>query len=115
MRFPRTLFALARASKMRSRAVALALSLASPLTYVALARADGDSQRDRLDRIAYELSRLEEQAAEAGKQSAGSARVRFRFDWLAHDLALVRRGIEDHLDAQRQPRPAPPLRGDYRQ
>jgi RAQPRD family integrative conjugative element protein len=43
-----------------------------------------------------------------------NGRVRFRFDWLGRDLALVRRGIEDHADAPRQPRPVPALRGDYR-
>jgi len=78
------------------------------------ARADEDSQREILARIAYELTRLEQVAAEGGRQQEANARTRFRFDWLARDLSLVRRGIEDHVDAPRQPRPVPVLRGDYR-
>ena len=53
-------------------------------------------------------------ATDGSKQQETNARLRFRFDWLARDLSLVRRGIEDHLDAPRQPRPVPALRGDYR-
>jgi RAQPRD family integrative conjugative element protein len=41
--------------------------------------------------------------------------VRFRYEWLKRDLQMMRQGIEQHLDAPRQPRPVPPLRGDYRQ
>ena len=78
------------------------------------AHADEDAQREALARIAYELGRLEQLAAEAQRQQDANARVRFRFDWLGRDLALVRRGIEDHADAPRQPRPVPVLRGDYR-
>ncbi len=79
------------------------------------ARADEDAQRESLARIAYELSRLEQMSADAGKQQESRSRTRFRYDWLGRDLSLVRRGIEDHLDAPRQPRPVPALRGDYRQ
>lgn len=90
--------------------MALAMALAMPA-----AHADEDAQHETLARIAYELSRLEQLTAEAQKQQEPNTRVRFRFDWLGRDLALVRRGIEDHQDAPRQPRPVPPLRGDYRQ
>ena len=85
------------------------LTLAHPPT-----RADEDAQREALARIAYELSRLEQLAADGSKQQEANARTRFRFDWLGRDLALIRRGIEDHADAPRQPRPVPVLRGDYR-
>lgn len=78
------------------------------------AHADEDAQQEALARIAHELSRLEQLAAEAQRQQGVNARVRFRFDWLGRDLVLVRRGIEDHADAPRQPRPVPVLRGDYR-
>jgi RAQPRD family integrative conjugative element protein len=78
------------------------------------ARADEDAQRETLARIAYELSRLEQLAADGARQQEAGSRTRFRFDWLARDLSLVRRGIEDHADAPRQPRAVPPLRGDYR-
>jgi RAQPRD family integrative conjugative element protein len=97
-------------------AVLTTLAVAAAAAFVARpAHADEDAQREALARIAYELARLEQLAADAAKQQEASARTRFRFDWLSRDLALVRRGIEDHNDAPRQPRPVPALRGDYRQ
>ncbi|MBW8827834.1 MAG: conjugal transfer protein [Burkholderiales bacterium] len=96
------------------RAVALGSVGAALLLCGPASRADEDSQRESLARIAYELSRLEQLAAEGSKQQEANTRTRFRFDWLARDLALIRRGIEDHGDAPRQPRPVPALRGDYR-
>ena len=103
---------------VRRRAIAARL-FASAMACAAMlltgsASADEDAQREALARIAYELGRLEQLAAEAQRQQDVNARVRFRFDWLGRDLALVRRGIEDHADAPRQPRPVPILRGDYR-
>ena len=98
-----------------SRALALGVVATVMLTLVhPPARADEDAQREALARIAYELSRLEQLAADGSKQQEANARTRFRFDWLGRDLALIRRGIEDHVDAPRQPRPVPVLRGDYR-
>jgi len=78
------------------------------------ARADADSEREALARIAQELQRLQAQVAQAAKEADTSARVTFRYDWLQKDLELVQRGVTDHLDAPRQPRPVPPLAGDYR-
>jgi RAQPRD family integrative conjugative element protein len=78
------------------------------------ARADTDSERESLARIAQELQRLQDQVAQAAKAADTSARVKFRYDWLEKDLELVLRGVTDHLDAPRQPRPVPPLAGDYR-
>jgi RAQPRD family integrative conjugative element protein len=98
-----------RASRLASQAVVCLCALG-----MGSARADEDAQREALARIAYELTRLEQLVAEAQRQQEANTRVRFRFDWLGRDLALVRRGIEDHADAPRQPRPVPPLRGDYR-
>jgi len=100
----------------RVKRVAALSALAASLMVLcgSAARADEDAQRETLARIAYELSRLEQLAAEGSKQQETDARTRFRFDWLGRDLALVRRGIEDHVDAPRQPRPVPALRGDYR-
>lgn len=95
------------------RVLATALSCAC-IAFAGNARADEDAQREALARIAHELARLEQLTAEAQRQQDVSGRVRFRFDWLGRDLALVRRGIEDHADAPRQPRPVPVLRGDYR-
>lgn len=93
--------------------VALTLSITLALG-AGPARADEDAQREALARIAYELSRLEQLAADGSKQQEANTRTRFRFDWLARDLSMVRHGIEDHLNAPRQPRPVPALRGDYR-
>ncbi|HET9642902.1 MAG TPA: RAQPRD family integrative conjugative element protein [Burkholderiaceae bacterium] len=80
-----------------------------------LVHADADSEREALARISYELQQLQAQIAEASKQAPSGQRVRFRYDWLLRDLALVRQGVDEHLDAPEQPRPVPPLRGDYRQ
>lgn len=78
-------------------------------------RADEDSEREHLARISYELMRLQAEVSQAQRNADAAGRVRFRYDWLARDLELVQRGVDEHLDAPRQPRPAPPLRGDYRQ
>jgi RAQPRD family integrative conjugative element protein len=102
-----------RGAVIATRLLALAAACAGMLVTVN-AQADEDAQREALARIAYELGRLEQLAAEAQRQQDVNARVRFRFDWLGRDLALMRRGIEDHADAPRQPRPVPVLRGDYR-
>jgi RAQPRD family integrative conjugative element protein len=41
--------------------------------------------------------------------------VRFRYDWLRRDIARMREGVLEHATAdQAEPRPYPPLRGDYR-
>ena len=92
------------------RAVAASALLATTLAV----RADADSERESLARIAQELQHLEAMTDEAAKNADPTARVHFRYDWLRNDLELVRRGVVDHLDAPRQPRPVPPLTGDYR-
>ncbi|HSV47577.1 MAG TPA: RAQPRD family integrative conjugative element protein [Ramlibacter sp.] len=84
------------------------------LGLVSAARADADSEREALARIAQELQRLQLEVAQAAKNADTTARVKFRYDWLGKDLELVLRGVTDHLDAPRQPRPVPPLVGDYR-
>lgn len=102
------------AQRCVSRTAALGAAAVMLAVIGPAARADEDAQRESLARIGYELARLEQLAAEGSKQQEANARTRFRFDWLARDLALIRRGIEDHVDAPRQPRPVPLLRGDYR-
>lgn len=77
-------------------------------------RADEDADRERLAKISYELQQLRLMIEQADKNSDKTARVRFRYDWLNRDVEMVQRGIDDHLDAPRQPRPVAPLRGDYR-
>ena len=78
-------------------------------------QADTDDEREALARLVHELKALEPLIVEASRAADPDARVRFQYDWLRQDLAIVRRGIEAHLEAPRsEPRPFPPLRGDYR-
>ncbi len=89
-----------------------ALAAALPL-HAALA--DTDAERAALARIAHELETLEPLIRTAEFQANPDARVCFRYDWLRQDLARVRLGIQEHIDAPRaEPRTFPPLRGDYR-
>ncbi len=77
--------------------------------------ADGDAEREALARLVHELETLQPLIDEANRAADPDARIRFQYDWLRRDLAIVRRGIEAHLEAPRaEPRPVPPLRGDYR-
>lgn len=73
-----------------------------------------DAEREALARIANELEAIEAMAREAAQSAPSMARVQFRYDWLIADLRLMERGIREHLDAPRQPRPVAPLKGDYR-
>lgn len=75
---------------------------------------DDDVEREQLAAIAAEVAQLEALVQRAAERAPAGQRVRFRYDWLARDLQLVREGVEQHADAQRQPRPVPALRGDYR-
>jgi len=102
------------ARRRLSLAAKVALALSIPLACGTTAHADEDAQREYQARIAYELQRLEQLAEEGSHQQEANARTRFRWDWLQRDLALIRRGIEEHPDAERQPRAVPALRGDYR-
>jgi len=82
---------------------------------VALALADSDAERESLARLMHELQTLEPLIRSAESQANPDARVRFRYDWLRQDLARVRLGVQEHIDAPRaEPRTFPPLRGDYR-
>jgi RAQPRD family integrative conjugative element protein len=92
----------------------IALCALPLLLTVGTSRADADSEREALALIAHELQRLQAQVAQAARTADTAARVKFRYDWLEKDLELVLRGVTDHLDAPRQPRPVPPLAGDYR-
>lgn len=72
-------------------------------------------EREKLALIQHEINLLKAQVREAASYADTGARIRFRYDWLERDLDLMSRSIDDHLDAPRQPRAVPPLRGDYRQ
>ncbi len=90
------------------------LTVALVIAACDVARADADAERETLAMLSHEIALLKARVEQAGKQADTTARVRFRYDYLASDLELVKRGIEDHLDAPRQPRPIPPLKGDFR-
>ncbi len=78
--------------------------------------ADTDDERAMLARLLHELTLLEPLIARSEAKADPDARIHFQYDWLRQDLARVRAGIQSHLDAPRnEPRPVPPLRGDYRQ
>ena len=77
--------------------------------------ADADAEREALARVIHELKTLEPLIRSAESQANPDARIRFRYDWLRQDLARVRAGVREHIDAPRaEPRTFPPLRGDYR-
>ena len=75
---------------------------------------DEESERANLARIEAELAQVQQMAAAASRDAPAAQRVNFRYEWLISDLDVMRRGIQQHLNAPRQPRPVEPLRGDYR-
>lgn len=78
--------------------------------------ADADAEHEVLTRLMHEINALAPLIETAESQANPDARIRFRYDWLRKDLARIRTGIQEHLDAPRtEPRTFPPLRGDYRQ
>lgn len=93
----------------------LALLVSASLTGVAARAGDAESERENLARVANEIERVQTMVAAAAQDAPTGQRVNFRYDWLQRDLEMVREAIQRHTDAPRQPRPAPPLRGDYRQ
>ena len=97
------------------RAWLLALLAAAALATQPARAGDDESERENLARIAHELERIQAQVSAAAKDAPTGQRVKFRYDWLQRDLQMLREGVERHADAARQPRPVPPLRGDYRQ
>ena len=80
----------------------------------AVVHADDETERELLARIAAELQQVQAMVTEAARSAPPAARVKFRYDWLERDLQMLRDGVQQHVDAPRQPRPVPPLRGDYR-
>ena len=90
-------------------------TVATLLVSVSIARADEDADRESLARINAELEHVQQMVADAQRHATDAPRVKFRYDWLQRDLDMMRSGIDAHLDSPRQPRPAPPLKGDYRQ
>jgi RAQPRD family integrative conjugative element protein len=81
----------------------------------ACAWADAESESQTLARVLHKIDQLEPLLAEAEAAADPDARVHFRYDWLKNDLARIRAGIEEHVDAlEAITLPVIPLRGDYR-
>lgn len=95
----------------------LAMPILLTLAFIAPAAiADVDGEHAMLARLLHEIELLEPLIVSSEAEADRDARVRFQYDWLRQDLERVRAGIQAHLDAPRnEPRPVPPLRGDYRQ
>ena len=93
----------------------LAVMLLAATTALMPAHAgDEESERANLARIESELAQIQQRVAAAAKDAPPAQRVNFRYEWLIGDLDVMRRGIQQHMNAPRQPRPVEPLRGDYR-
>ena len=93
----------------------LAVMLLAATTALMPAHAgDEESERANLARIESELAQIQQMVAAAAKDAQPAQRVNFRYEWLIGDLDVMRRGIQQHMNAPRQPRPVEPLRGDYR-
>tara|TARA_R110002110_G_scaffold158656_1_gene356139 strand:+ start:21640 stop:21942 length:303 start_codon:yes stop_codon:yes gene_type:complete len=92
-------------------ATLLALAIIAPGSV-----ADVDGERAMLARLVHEITLLEPLISSSEAEADPDARIHFQYDWLRQDLERVRAGIQAHLNAPRnEPRPVPPLRGDYRQ
>ncbi len=83
--------------------------------FASSAFADLASERSALAKLIYEIDTLTPLIQSAEAQAEPDLRIRFQYAWLRQDLARVRQGIAEHLEApQSEPRRFPPLRGDYR-
>jgi len=96
------------------RGLALAVLAAAAAALPAQA-GTAESERANLTIIANELAHVQALVSRAAMDAPPSQRVNFHYEWLQRDLELLREGIRQHLDAPRQPRPVPPLTGDYRE
>ena len=105
----------AKPSAHRAWMVAMLIACASLSTTASAAGGGADTERENLARISSELERVQAMVKDAADRAPSGQRVKFRYDWLMQDLQMLREGVADHVDAPRQPRPVPPLRGDYRQ
>ena len=91
-----------------------ALLLAATIALAPAHAGDEESERANLARIESELAQVQQMVAAASRDAPPAQRVNFRYEWLLNDLDIMRRGIQQHMHAPRQPRPVEPLRGDYR-
>ena len=92
-----------------------AFCLCATALFASAALADLDSERSALAKLIHEIDALTPMIQAAEVQADPDLRIRFQYAWLRQDVARVRQGIADHLNApQSEPRRFPPLRGDYR-
>ena len=76
---------------------------------------DPAAERSTLAQLVHEVDALTPLIKAAEAQADPDLRIRFQYAWLRQDVARVRQGIAEHLNApQFEPRRFPPLRGDYR-
>ena len=74
-----------------------------------------DDENATLVRLIHELDALTPLINEAEGKAMVDNRVRLNYGWLRRDIALVKGGIEWHLNTpSTEPRNVEPLRGDYR-
>ena len=92
-----------------------AFFLCGTALFASSALADPESERSALAKLIHEIDALTPLIQAAEVQADPDLRIRFQYAWLRQDLARVRQGIAEHLEApQSEPRRFPPLRGDYR-
>lgn len=97
------------------RIASLALLLIATL-FTGTTYADSSDERDFLKKVQVQLAELQLMIKAAEDAVDPDERIRFRYDWLRRDLAIVRRGIQAHIDAQYLGQSEETkLRGDYRQ
>ncbi len=74
-----------------------------------------DLERSQLAELINEIDFLRQRVEEIRVDAPARNRLRFQYKDLMHDLALMRRGISDYIDADiREGRDIAPLKGSYR-
>lgn len=99
---------------IRTRKLAVVTLMALGAVFGTAAHADEEAERANLERIENEIAQIQAMVAAASRENIPTQRVNFRYDWLMADLEVMRKGIQQHINAPRQARPVEPLRGDYR-
>lgn len=80
-----------------------------------VAYADSTDELQALQEVKAELVRLQSILDLAEAAADPDDRIRFRYDWLRRDLAIIRHGIQAQFDAATcPPTKRQPIRGDYR-
>ena len=78
--------------------------------------ADADMERKYLSMLVNEIEGLEHIIKKAQLAVDKDERVKFQYQWLRRDLAVMKVGIENHIKSPRTaPRKVEALAGDYRE